>query len=188
MAKRIIHECDLTKQEFNPDEDTVFTLSIVKKGRKSPMKFEVCASAAEKLLAQLNGKGELPEDWSFARNVPSRRAVVSEELDIGSNMDDGIDDDSNFVARKKAELREEGIIGNEEEERELEGGAISQALGAKQENCVHMNKSGIKVTSDHKKYRTCNACGKAIPEQSSGDRTAYLSATPPKGVNIRDLE
>ena len=72
MSKRIIHECDLTKREFDPENEKVFTLVIGVKGqgRKAPLKYELSALAAETLLAQLNGSHELAEAWGFSSATP----------------------------------------------------------------------------------------------------------------------
>jgi len=195
MGKRIIHECDLTKQEFNPDEDQIFTLSIAKKGRKAPMKYELSASAAERLLAQLNGSKELDADWRFAREEPD---AMPEEGSTGPRTlgdleyeQEESEDDSHFVASKKAELREAGILEGEREE--PEESTIGKALGAAQVNngCAHLNKGPIQTTLKNKKrfiFRVCRECRQQIPEMTAAEREQYLRGKTPEGVHQRDLE
>jgi hypothetical protein len=182
MAKRVIQECDLTKQEYDPDETVIIT--IKKKGKTKGRTYDLSPSAAAKLEQQLvaGSDAALGNDWAFFK-VPS--SPTPPQLDnntvFGDQANDGIEDDSDFVAAKKKELRQEGIIGSEEEERELATGPVSEAVGAVQSKCSHLNKSGIKVSSDHKKYRTCNSCNKTILEHSSKDRQDYMNTKAPKG-------
>ena len=179
MAKRVIQECDLTKQEYDPDETVVIT--IKKKGKTKGRTYDLSPNAAAKLEQQLVAGSDavLGDDWAFFRaspqSVPSR---LRGDTLIGSKADDGIEDDSSFVAAKKAKLREEGVIGDEA--RKDITGPVSEAIGVIQGNCSHINKSGIQVSEDHKKYRTCNSCDKVILEHSPKDRQAYMNTTKQK--------
>lgn len=208
MAKRVIHECDLTKREFDPEDDQVFTLSIAKKGRKAPMKYELSAAAAEQLLAQLNGRKELREGWSFyspgdmtphppgvrGGESPRRRTLGDLEEEVPQEADEPFEDDAKFVTAKKASLREEGVLGDDPEEetpRELpQDGPVGKAMGASTGSCSHMNKGRVQITMRGGKryvYRKCVDCRKEFPEMSSEARQQYMSGKPPKGVRIRDL-
>jgi len=187
MAKRIIHECDLTKQEFDPKEEVVFTLSITKKGRKGPHKYELSADAAEKLLAQLNSQTQLPKNWSFA-NGP---VAIEEARELPRTLGDldNEPDDTKFVAEKKKELREAGVI-NDEEREEPQAGPVGQALGGSGDKCRHLNKGSIQTSMRDSKrfiYRQCKECGKQIPEMTRGERKTYMSGKAPQGVNLKDL-
>lgn len=208
MAKRTIIECDLTKAEIE-DEETVFTLKIAKKGKRNPQTFELSAEAAEKLLAQLNGRNELPEDWTFsnpgALQYPpgvrggegrsSRRRTLADLEDEPDEQEPREEDDTRFVAEKKASLREAGVLGDEPEEGESpeerqSDGPVAKAMGAKKGGCRHMNKGRIQTTLRKGKrvaYRKCMDCRKDIPEMTAEARSQYMSGKAPKGVNIRDL-
>lgn len=189
MARRIIHECDLTKQEFNPDEDQVFILRIAKKGKRDPMKYELSAAAAEKLLAQLNGSVGLPEDWSFAR--PIAASPQREHVTLG-DLEDDPDSDARFVSEKKAQLREAGII-EEESSREMPEETITgNTFGMSKSKCPtrHMNKGRIQTTmrDGHRFiYRVCSDCRQRIPEKTADDKKSYRNQKTPKGVNVRDI-
>ncbi|MCI0559952.1 MAG: hypothetical protein MN733_15785, partial [Nitrososphaera sp.] len=122
MAKRVIQECDLTKQEYDPEETV--TLVIKKKGKQSGRTYELSPSAAAKLEQQLVAGKEsiLPDDWQFGGT--SRRASAETSSDsrrrrtLGDLEAEDEQDDTKFVAKKKAELREAGVIKPEEEQRE----------------------------------------------------------------------
>jgi hypothetical protein len=180
MAKRVIQECDLTKQEYDPEETV--SITIKKKGKTKGRTYDLSPNAAAKLEQQLvaGSDAALGNDWAFFQMLPtSTPSRLRGDTIIGSQADDGIEDDSSFVAAKKAELRKEGIL--DEEVREDITGPVSEAVGVIQGNCSHINKSGIQVSADHKKYRTCNACDKVILEHSSKDRQAYMNTKAPKG-------
>lgn len=119
MAKRTIIECDLTKQEIE-NEETIFVLKIVKKGKRNYQTFELSAEAAEKLLAQLNGRNELPDNWTFSNpgtlqyppgvrggeGRSSRRRTLADLEDEPVEAELKEEDDTHYVAEKKASLRE----------------------------------------------------------------------------------
>ena len=202
MAKRVIHECDLTKQEID-DEDTLFTLKLAKKGTRSNMTYELSGEAAEALLAQLNGRRELAEGWQFTSpgdmpvRPPGVRGGDSAPRTLGDleaeEIEAPVEDDTRFVAEKKAALREQGVLGDDEEDEEPReeptDGPVGKALGATK-GCRHMNKGRIQTTMRGGKrliYRKCADCRKDIPEMSSEARQSYMKGKAPKGVNIRDL-
>lgn len=185
MAKRVIQECDLTKQEYDPDQTVV--LIIKKKGKKVGRTYELSPDAAAKLEQQLVAGIKLEKHWSFS-NQPS--FPVPRSIDpiavIGSSAtttiptwDETQDNDSQWVEQKKAFLKEEGII--------PESGPPEQASppGA----CVHMNKGPVRTTmrnGEQYAYRLCKQCGKQIAEHKREDTKAYISQTPPPDVNLKD--
>jgi hypothetical protein len=180
MGKRTIYECDLTKQEFDPEEEQLFTITVAKKGRKAPMKYEISAAAAEKLLAQLNGSKTLPQDWHFTEEqdlsfITSK--ISSSPEDVPQTLGD-LDDDADFVAHKKKELREAGVI--EETDR------VETSVNG----CSHMNKGPIQATMKNGKryiYRICKDCHQRAPEMTKQERDGYLNGKAPADVNIRDI-
>ncbi|MCV0439811.1 MAG: hypothetical protein K5880_14380 [Hydrogenophaga sp.] len=171
------------------------------------MTYELSAEAAEALLAQLNGRKELAEGWQFVspgdmqpkppgvRGGSERRRTLEDlEAEAGEEEEEPADDAS-FVAEKKASLREQGVLGDEDSDeeaspRESTGGPVEKALGGSGNRCSHMNKGRIQTTMRGKKrliYRRCNDCRKDIPEITSEARQQYMSGKTPQGVNIRDL-
>jgi len=202
MAKRTIIECDLTKQEIG-DDDTVFTLKVAKKGTRTNMTYELSSAAAEALLAQLNGRKELREGWQFSSpgdmpvRPPGVRDGTPRRRTLGDLDDEGDDeeepeDDSRFVAEKKASLREAGVLDEESDETEerQQDGPVAKAVGANRDKCIHMNKGRVQVTMRGGKryvYRKCADCREDIPEMTSEARQQYMSGKAPKGVRIRDL-
>lgn len=187
MGKRVIHECDLTKQEID-EEDTLFTLKLAKKGTRSNMTYELSGSAAEKLLAQLNGRKELSEGWQFVSPgdmQPKPPGVRS----VRRTLED-LEDDSSFVAEKKASLKEQGVLNDEAPEERQQDGPVAKAMGAKKGDCRHINKGRIQTTMRNGKrfiYRKCTKCHQDIPEMTSEARQQYMGGEAPQGVNIRDL-
>lgn len=189
MAKRVIHECDLTKQEIDED-DVLFTLKLAKKGSRSNMTYELSSAAAEKLLAQLNGRDVLDKDWSFSNgdyapatedSAPSRRRTLE---DLEADAVQEAEDDARFVTEKKAALREQGVLHDEEPREEPTDGPVGKALGATK-GCRHMNKGRIQTTMRSGTrfiYRKCTDCRKDIPEMTSEVRQQYMNAKAPKGV------
>jgi hypothetical protein len=188
MAKRVIQECDLTKQEYDPDETVVIT--IKKKGKRQGRSYDLSPDAASKLEQQLVAGNEatLPEGWGFASAQPTQKNKRRTLEDL-ENEDEDEEDDSGFVANKKAELRDQGVIGDDDEEREPNT-ALGQALGASGQKCRHINKSRIQTAMRKGKryaYRTCNDCHKTIEEMTAENRRQYMTGKPPKGVKIKDI-
>ena len=91
MAKRTIIECDLCKNEYDPEEG--YIISVKKKGKQRGNNFDLCPSCAEKIQTQLVAKSSesLNTNWSF--NAP--KEVVSAR---------STDDD--FIERKNQERLE----------------------------------------------------------------------------------
>lgn len=195
MAKRVIQECDLTKQEYDPDETV--TLVFKKKG-KSGRTYELSSSAATKLEQQLVAGKEaiLPEDWQFsgvsrraatATNSDGRRRRTLEDLETEEGQDD-----TKFVSKKKAELKEAGVIKDEERQEPAEQ-VISEALEApksKNNGCRHLNKGRIQTTLKGGKrfiYRKCVDCRTNVPEMTTETREAFMNGKTDPDVRARDL-
>jgi len=199
MAKRTIQECDLTKQEYDPD--TTVSITIKAKGKSRGRSYDLSPEAASKLERQLVSGDPLPEGWDFTASVKdesrsSSRGRSSQTLgDLDDDPDAVLESDAQFVAEKKASLREHGVLGDddseEEEPREPSGDSpVGRALGATGDKCRHMNKGRIQTTMRGGKrfiYRKCTECRKDIPEQTSDAKEQYMSGRAPKGVRIRDL-
>ena len=98
------------------------------------------------------------------------------------------EDDTKYVAAKKRELREEGII-NDEPREEAEVPVMNLDTTS---NCPtkHMNKGRIQTTMKNGSryiYRLCTDCNKRIPEKTAGAKKLYRNQKPGKGVNVREL-
>jgi len=178
MGKRLIVECDLTKQEYNPEETV--TLTFKKDGKKSGRTYELSAKAAEKLEQQLvaGPEAKLPSDWTFGGSPERKKAVTLETLE------DSIEDDSEFVAAKKMELRDIGIISDEARET-----VENPILFEETDGCRHINKSRIQTTLKNKKrfiYQTCRDCGKKIEAKTMEEKTSYMNSKLPPDVNMQE--
>jgi len=179
MARRVVQECDLTKQEYDP-ADTV-TLVIKKSGKKTGRTYELSAVAAAKLEQQLVSGNKLPEDWDFVGGArqshsenPGRRTFA--DLDDDSPRED----DASFVTAKKREMIEEGVDTDPREISEDQDIILpGMAVDGK---CLHINKSPINTTmKDGRRhiYRTCRDCRKRINEKTVEEKAAFLGAKAP---------
>lgn len=187
MAKRVIQECDLTKQEYDPDETV--KLTITRNGKKGRT-YELSADAANKLEQQLVGGPQLPVGWSFGGTV---QATVEDRPSGGKTLGDlEAEDDAKFVASKKAELREAGVLTDEQREEPQEE-VLAETLGApKNDNgCRHINKGRIQTTLKGGKrsvYRLCNDCRTRIPEMTAEERRSFMAGkVSDPDVRARDL-
>jgi hypothetical protein len=186
MAKRVIQECDLTKQEYDPDETVV--LVIKKKGKQTGRTYELSSSAATKLEQQLVAGKEaaLDENWNFsvsnkpirATNKPTTRTLAD------------LESEEQIIANKQAELRQAGIIEAEREapEKPVLSGVIETPVNSN--GCRHLNKSRIQTTLKGGKrfaFRTCADCRIKIPEMTIDEKKAFMSGKPDPDVNMRDL-
>lgn len=174
MAKRVVQECDLTKQEYDPAETV--TLVIKRSGKKAGRTYELSAEAASRLEQQLVAGSKLPESWGFGETVRTRARTVA-DLETTPAKEEG---DDAFVAGKKREMKEEGVD-LEPRERE-EGQATILPNIAPSSDCLHMNKGPIQTTlrdGDRHIYRTCKSCRGRIPERQKNDRESYLKTKAP---------
>lgn len=175
MAKRIIHECDLTKDEIKED-DTLFTLKISKKGTRANSTYELSSSAAEKLLAQLNGTEQLPNNWSFSGSKRQAARTLG-DLETDESFIQSKSDEQ-MIAEKRKQLTEAGVDTTPQEVPD-DG------------NCRHINKTTIQTSLRNGSqyfYRRCKKCGREIPEMPADVRRGYTSEKPPTGVNIREID
>lgn len=173
MARRVVQECDLTKQEYDPAETV--TLVIKKSGKKTGRTYELSAEAASKLEQQLVSGNKLPTNWSF-----SGMADVKTSNTVKTLADLDTDDDK-FVAEKKRTMSDEGV--DIEPREKAEGQAeILPELAGDGSDCLHINKTGIQLTMKGGKrqfYRVCRDCRTRLPEKTKNERVAYLEAKAP---------
>jgi len=178
MAKRVVQECDLTKQEYDPAETV--TLVIKKSGKKTGRTYELSAAAAAKLEQQLVSGNKLPEEWDFVGGAvrqggtsapqPGKRTLA--------DLDTDEPDDAAFVAEKKRSLAAEGVDAEPRETQEDD----PSILGVDTSGCMHPNRGPVAITMSQGKrliYRMCRDCRKRIPEKTKDEKAAFLSAKPP---------
>lgn len=176
MARRVVQECDLTKQEYDPAETV--TLVIKKNGKKTGRTYELSSAAASKLEQQLVSGNSLPENWSFGSAVVMRdtSAQGGERRTLADLDTDNLPDDSEFVAAKKKEM-----AGTEAELEVVEDEVLPEpAVGA--DDCHHLNKGPIQTTMNggkRKIYRTCRDCRKRINEKTKDEKASFLGAKAP---------
>ena len=189
MAKRTIQECDLTKQEYDPDETV--SITIKKKGKGRGRTYDLSPEAASKLEQQLVAGSEavLDPDWTFGsspKRIRSQPSPVDEWNISGDDHQEEPEDDSNFVAAKKAELKDQGVINKDDEPREVENSVFKDSG-----NCAHMNRGPVQMTmrnNERYAYTICKDCGRQLPVKKRNDRDAYMSARLPSDVNMRDMD
>jgi len=172
MGKRVIQECDLTKLEYDPDETVKIT--ITRNGKKGRT-YELSADAANKLEQQLVGGPKLSADWSFGTTTFSREVESNKPRTLG----DLEADDASFVADKRAELKEAGVI-SDEQRQEPEEEILAEPLGAPKSTngCRHLNKGRIQTTLKGGKrsiYRLCNDCRTRVPEMTAEERKSFMA-------------
>jgi hypothetical protein len=173
MAKRVVQECDLTKQEYDP-ADTV-TLVIKKSGKKTGRTYELSAAAAAKLEQQLVSGSKLPDGWGFGGG--SRQNVANE----GQRTLADLDSDDRFVAEKRRAMAEEGVDTSPREKNSNQPSILPELEG-NGSDCMHLNKSGIQTTmKDGKRhaYRTCRDCRQRVSERTKEEKAAFLGAKAP---------
>jgi hypothetical protein len=180
MARRIVQECDLTKQEYDPD--LTVTLTIKKGGKKSGRTYELSPEAAEKLEAQLIGSNKLGSGWFFACVVPApplhEQIAEARGLVSTNKMAEPEPEDEEWLKKKRASLTEEERPGPE---------VVAQDAG----DCTHMNKGPVVATmrgEERYAYRICKNCRKQIPEKRRNQKASYMGARAPDGINIKELE
>lgn len=182
MAKRVVQECDLTKQEYDPAETV--TLVIKRSGKKAGRTYELSAEAAAILEQQLVAGPELPNNWSFGGAVRPKARTVA-DLDTGPAEEAGPDDDGQFVASKKREMKAEGV---DLDPREVEEGQATILPDiAPSGDCLHMNKGPVQTTlrdGERHFYRTCRECRGRIPEKQKMERESYLKAKAPADSRV----
>lgn len=189
MARRVVQECDLTKQEYDPAETV--TLVIKKSGKKTGRTYELSAAAAARLEQQLVSGNKLPEGWDFVGGArqshsestsenPGRRTLADLDTDSQSG-DTERGDDATFVTAKKREMVEEGVD-TEPRERSEDQATILPGIAVDGSGCMHINKSSIQTTMKNGKrhiYRTCRDCRKRISERTVEEKAAFLGAKAP---------
>jgi len=192
MAKRVVQECDLTKQEYDPDETV--TITFKHKGKARGRSYDLSAAAAAKLEQQLVGGPKLTEEWGFyaAQPAASQARGPRPARTVG-DLDRDPNEAERTIAEKKAELREAGVIPADAagKPQEAEVSEVTEIVGGKKD-CLHMNKGRIQTTlRDGKRFifRLCTECRARIPEMPLATKAAYLDGKVNKAddVNIREL-
>lgn len=188
MGKRVIIECDLTKQEYDPD-GTV-TLVFKRAGKKAGRTYELSPDAAAKLEQQLVAGPKLPSNWIFAGFAEPESAPRARPKRTLEDLENEPEDDSSFVAAKKAELKEAGVIQETPREEPTEI-VVSEALGApKGSKCSHLNKGRVQTTLKGGKrfaFRTCKECRAKIPMATVEEKEAFMNGKLDSDVRMRDL-
>ena len=192
MAKRTIQECDLTKQEYDPDETVIIT--IKKKGKSKGRSYDLSPDAAAKLEMQLvaGSDAELDSNWTFSPASQEETYTYTEfgekpvektRAELENITYDDIDDDSRFVAAKKAELKEEGIINTEPRE-------VVNSVFKGNGNCSHPNRGRVQMTmrgEERYAYTICKDCRAQLPYKKKSDQENYASAKLPADVRMKDI-
>lgn len=180
MAKRVIVECDLSKQEYDPDLTVVIT--IKKTGKGKGRSYDLSPESAAKLEAQLVAGPKLNQDWSF---VSTKNSVLNNN---SAPKTFGDLDDSDIIEEKKAELKEAGILRTENEELESEVMAIEGGDA----NCRHLNKGRVQTTLRNGKrfaFKPCKNCHARVPEMTKAEKQGYMEGkVTGEDVNIREIE
>lgn len=188
MAKRVVHECDLTKQECDPDD--LVTITIKKKGKSGRGRsYDLSPEAAAKLEQQLVSNNALDEGWHFANGLAENQIPenpAKERPQTLADLEDDYDEEA-AVAAKKAELRELGVIDDDREE--AEGEFFKAAASVRSDGCRHLNKGPIKTRMKNKKrfiYRQCRDCGESVPEMTREEKQSYMNGKLPDDIRIKD--
>ena len=190
--KRTIIECDLTKQEYDPDETV--TITFKQKNKARARSYDLSPEAAGKLEQQLVGGPKLTREWGFYAAQPQAGRGPRPARTVGDLDTDAISAERT-IADKKAELREAGVIPADEtssKPQEAEVSEVTEIVGGKKD-CLHMNKGRIQTTlRDGKRFifRLCTECRARIPEMSKASRDAFIGGQLNKAddINIRELE
>jgi len=183
MAKRIIHECDLTKREYDP-EDTV-KITITRKSKKGRA-YEISSDAAEMLEKQLVAGEELVEGWDFhgVEQIYSPQEVSPAPRQETKFIAEEEDSELKAILEKKRRIQ-----ANDEEEHPKRAAKKEdwsdyqpkRRLG----DCMHMNKGGIQFKDDAA-YRVCKNCGAKVPEKKRTEQSEYMGAKPAAGTKLKD--
>lgn len=177
MAKRVVQECDLTKQEYDPSETV--TLVIKRAGKKAGRTYELSGEAASKLEQQLVAGVKLDTNWGFSSGQGSSRPTGSAPRTLGDLEDETgfepeVENDEAFIAEKMSQRK--AVAQTTEESAETETTAVSEG------GCYHMNKGPIQTTMRAGKrqiYRVCRECRERIPEKRKDDKSKFMNAKAP---------
>jgi hypothetical protein len=194
MAKRTIHECDLTKQEMDPEDS--FVLVLKKRGKRTKgSEFEISASSAELLLQQLNSNYRLPQGWSFATikrpvNIPpdSLEDIEVEDLQPLQTAPE-------VRADLQREPTDEELAGEPErwEVARAENRDTSHTISGPEtvapegDECIHMNKGRVHLGMKGGRrdaYRLCKDCGAKVPELRQQTRSRLTNVSAPDGTRV----
>lgn len=172
MAKRIIVECDLSKNEYDPEETV--TIIIKRKDKSKGRSYDLSPESAMTLETQLVAGPQLDKNWRFV-SVLKDNEYSGKTL---ADLDKENTGDAYVIAEKKAELKEAGII----DDVVVENSTSS---------CSHLNKGRIQTTLRNNKrfvFRICKQCGNRIQELTAEDKTNYMKAKITESdIHIRDI-
>jgi hypothetical protein len=166
MARRTVQECDLTKQEFDPEQVVTVTLkSPGKKGRS----YELSPTAAEMLEKALVSreahevtlvgiaKSTIVERPSFGNNQVVRRAATMADFDV----------DDELIARKDRErLEEESKTPGPSSEHKI-------TAAAQESGCSHPSRTPPRIeTVDGNRgfWQRCKDCGSQLKYRRKVDK------------------
>lgn len=166
MAKRVIQECDLTKQEYDPDETV--TIVIKKKGKSTGRTYELSPTAAAKLEQQLVAGKEaiLGDDWSFSSQSCDNNSKSTKKITL-ADLEHEVQEEEQPEVQQESFYTEESLDSRIEQK--------------KQELCTHLNKGRIQTTfKDGKRfvYRLCTGCHKRIEEKTASEKRAVHDKVP----------
>ncbi len=170
MAKRVIQECDLTKQEYDPDETV--TIVIKKKGKSTGRTYELSPTAAAKLEQQLVAGKEaiLGDGWSFSSQSCNNNSKSTKKITLA-------DLEHEIQEEEQPEIQQESL----DVEESLDSYVEQKVEQKKQELCTHLNKGRIQTTfKDGKRfiYRLCTGCHKRIEEKTASEKRAVDDKVP----------
>lgn len=185
MARRVVQECDLTKQEYDPSETVTL---VIKRGGKKSRTYELSSDAAAKIEQQLVSGKQLSNDWFFASVLPAvareggpRRTLG--DLEHETPNEDDKETDAQFIAGKKREMTEEGVdLDSREKDDESESVIPDLRTSG---DCLHMNKGRIEFhvrAGERHYFRKCRECQSRVPEKQKGERASYMNAKAPRGT------
>lgn len=172
MAKRVIQECDLTKQEYDPDETV--TIVIKKKGKSTGRTYELSPTAAAKLEQQLVAGKEaiLGDDWGFSSQSYDSNSKSTKKITL-ADLEHEIQEEE----QPQSQFQQE----SPDVEGSLDSYIEQKVEQKKQELCTHLNKGRIQTTfKDGKRfvYRLCTGCHKRIEEKTASEKRAVHDKVP----------
>jgi len=189
MAKRVIQECDLTKQEYDPDETV--TIVIKKKGKSTGRTYELSPTAAAKLEQQLvAGKEAILEDgWGFSSQSYDNNSKSTKKITL-ADLEHEIQEEEQPEVQQESFYTEESLDSRiEQKKQELHNSqeattnlvTTGETTNNDLKKCIHLNKGRIQTTfKDGKRfvYRLCTGCHKRIEEKTASEKRAVHDKVP----------
>jgi hypothetical protein len=201
MGRRVVHECDLSKLEYDPEDTVKIT---IKRKNKTSKSYEISVDTADKLETQLSPAGEpLESDWSFtAMNVlpaeeslaptpvenmpsPAERRKALEEADP--------DGDDDKLAGKIKRQHKDRIKEEKDKPKKASGSSqitVNRQIQGGDPDCSHMNRTRpqMTITEDDKRYAytNCLDCGAEIPIKTHAERARLNNMKAPAGTRVKN--